>query len=199
MFFEKVRTVDVTNDELTIFKDFILDVVKKESNVLDRADEQRGSQYFTPEEMNFTKTEWAKIGFSPASFYGFSISKIKNYQTNSKLDFIKRAFNVSEIGPVSVILISNGMLVTPHIDVIAREYCWNFPIWNYENSRTLFYKRIDYSRDTKIFLPTEIELEHEVHYEPNTIYKINTQIPHSIRLNDPSITEPRIMLSYPLS
>ncbi len=203
MFFEKVRTVDVTNDELITFKDFILDAIKEDPKEFIEANNYRGSEHFSRDESIFVNNEWRRIGTFPAVFFGFKFKKVKNCNNNSNFDFVKRVFNLTDISEVAIILISkgvnDGMLVTPHIDIIEREYCLNFPVWNFENSHTLFYKRIDFTRNSKIFLPTEIELEHEVQYEPKTVYKINTQVPHSIRLNDPSLTEPRIVLSYAIS
>lgn len=206
MFFEKIKSVDVSQTELVEFKAAILAVISdtSQNKKFKEVDTYRRNEHFSQEEAIVANRKWRQEGIIIAEFFGFKMHKVDNYLTDYRFDFIKRVFDITDIAQVAVTFISNGStnkgtLIGPHVDVIERAFCLNFPICNYEASHTLFYKRTNFDRNTKLFWPSEIEIEHEVQYEPNTIYKINTQIPHSVRLTRTNMAEPRIVLSYAIT
>ena len=85
-----------------------------------------------------------------------------------------------------------GTFVTPHVDQASRKYVLNFPIRNFEGSKTNFYRGL-ITPKVMVYRADEIELVHSFQYKPKTLYILDTHTPHSIELGN---EEPRIMISY---
>ena len=183
--FNPIYSPNVNNEEINYLSEKISSFLSLHTNILklDALFEERYQNFYKKsigDERRQNVYGWyqsrnIKIG----KFYTFD----RSFIDDNKFDLLLSKIFGSEcdIDRISIQALTNGNYLIPHIDLGNRNIkVKNFPIYNFENSESIFYTVKDNSIQSSIFTFDELEEVARFKYTPNFVHEFDASIPHSV-------------------
>lgn len=116
--------------------------------------------------------------FKIGKFYTFDKSFINDGTFN---DILLKIFGNINLNLISIQALTGGNYLIPHIDLGNRNVIVkNYPVFNYELSQSIFFKKKENVPNYAIFTFEEIEEIARFKYTPNHVHEFDASIPHSV-------------------
>ena len=119
---------------------------------------------------------------------GYKIGKFYTFTKNSLIEdrvfnsLLIKIFGDVDLNTINIQALTGGNYLLPHVDLGNRNsVVKNFPIYNFENSESIFFK---FKPTTNINYPAftfdELEEVARFKYTPNFVHEFDASIPHSV-------------------
>lgn len=192
---------DVTDEEVAALTNTILDFVENKSHIIANSTKNRVSTYSDEfQEKQVGALTKLKAETVICNHIIFRLELIEG--VFEQFPWVRRLYRLGDVGSeafnkysknVLALVLKNGKMFHPHIDKTvsadsksARDNVVNFPLVNYESSKTHFYRLKDKSlfNGSYIFPLEDLEKTETIVYKKNQPAMLDAKIIHSVDVAD---------------